>query len=257
MLRSVTAASSAAPRRRAQSPPTHSARLSPYFPRMNMQLSQTRLLSPCALHRPPDLLRRQRRIEMAHSEASQCIQHRIGYRRRRGDRGDRPYSLRPERVSRRWHLQRLQDEGWDLMGLGEGIVQQAPRQRLTLRAVDDVFGQGLPETLGDATDNLSFDQARVDDAATVVDANVAHDGDLACLTAHLHDHSMGAKGEGGPRQGVGTTKNQPALCLHRPRRLARGSSHELCEGQLVLWLVAIACAAFLETDVGSRTGEQL
>jgi uncharacterized protein len=37
-----------------------------------------------ALHGTPDPLRRERRIEMAHAEAGQCIHHRIGHRRRRG-----------------------------------------------------------------------------------------------------------------------------------------------------------------------------
>src|SRR5262245_53451487 len=100
------------------------------------------------------------------------------------------------------------------MGPGEGIVQQAPRQWLALRAVDDVFGQSLPQTLGDTTDNLPFDQPWVDNAATVVHSNIAQDGDLSRLPAHLHDHGMCAKGERGSREGVGATDNQPALTLH-------------------------------------------
>src|SRR5262245_13006432 len=149
---------------------------------------------PPTLYSPPYLLCRKRRIEMAHPKAGQRVQHRIGYRCWRRDRGHRPDPLRPEWVGRRWHLQRLQDELRDLVGLRESIVQQAPRQWLALRAVDDVFGQGLPETLGDAADDLPFNQAWVDDTATVVDPNITQDGDLARLPAHLHDHGMCAKG---------------------------------------------------------------
>src|SRR5262245_49310413 len=103
--------------------------------------------SPHFPHSTPYLLSREWRIEMAYPEAGQRVQHRIGYRGWRRDRGHRPDPLCPEWVSRRWHLQRLQDERGNLMGLRECIVQQAPRQWLALRAVDDVFSQGLPEPL--------------------------------------------------------------------------------------------------------------
>src|SRR5262249_5521681 len=145
---------------------------------------------PHAMHSPPYLLRCKRRVEMAHPKAGQRVQHRIGHRRWRPDRGHRTDPLGPQRVSRRWHLQRLWNGRGILVGLRESIGQQAPRQWLALRAVDDVFAQGLPEALGDATNNLPFDQSWVDDAATVVDSNVAQDGDLSCLPAPLHDHGM-------------------------------------------------------------------
>src|SRR5215831_19761786 len=142
----------------------------------------------------------------------------------------------------------------ELAGLGESIVQQASRQRLALWTVDDGIAQGLPKTLGDATNNLPFDQPWVDDAATVVDPNVAQDGDLPRLSTHLYNHSMRAKGEGCPRQGVRAAENQPALCFHRPVRPAGGGSHKLSESQLRLRLVMIERATVLETDVFSRTG---
>src|SRR5262245_11745838 len=148
---------------------------------------------------------------MAHPEAGQCVQHRIGYCRWRRDRGHRPNPLRPEWVRRRWHLQRLQDEMRDLVHLRESIVQQAPRQWLALWTVNDIFAQGLPKALRDATDNLPFDQPWIDDAATVVHPNIAEDGDLPCLPTHLHDHGMRAKGERGSREGVSATENQPAF----------------------------------------------
>src|SRR5207237_8786207 len=127
---------------------------------------------------------------------------------------------------------------------------QASPQRLALRTVDDVFAQGLPETLGDATDNLPFDQAWVDDTATVVDSNVAPDGDLSRLSAHLYDHGMRTKGERGSREGVGATDNQTAFwrdgvgagrspSLHRAMCPAGGSRHKLGEGRLLLRRLAI------------------
>src|SRR5712691_1046087 len=96
-------------------------------------------LLPRALHSPPDLLCRKRRIEMPHPKTRQRIQHRISHRRWCRDRGHRPDALRPERVRRRWHLHRLQDDRRNLVSLGESIVQQTPRQRLALRAIDDIF----------------------------------------------------------------------------------------------------------------------
>src|SRR5262245_32648067 len=97
------------------------------------------------------------------------------------------------------------------MGPGEGIVQQAPRQWLALRAEDDVFSQGLSKTLGNAADYLPFDQPWVDDVATVMHPNIAQDGDLSRLPAYRHDHGMCTKGERGSRQGIGATEHQPAL----------------------------------------------
>ena len=95
------------------------------------------------------------------------------------------------------------------MGLRESIVQQASRQWLALRAVDNVFGQHLPEPLGAPTDNLPFDQPWVDDTATVVDSNVAQDGDLSRLPTHLYDYGMRAKGERRRLEGVGPIENRP------------------------------------------------
>src|SRR5262249_16275172 len=118
----------------------------------------------------------------------------------------------------------------DLVSLGESIVQQASRQWLALCTVDDVFAQGLPETLGNATNDLPFDQAWVDDAATVVHPHIAQDSDLSRLPAHLYDYGMRAKGEWGPRQSVGATDNQPTLFFHRPVCSAGGGSHKLSEG---------------------------
>src|SRR5262249_49494192 len=144
--------------------------------------------------------------------------------------------------------------------LREGVVQQAPRQWLAFWAVDDVFSQGLPETLGDAANNLSFDQPRVDDTATVVDSDIAQDTYRPRLSVHLDDYGMRAKGKWGSRESVSATENQPALwrdgvgawrspSLHRAMHPARGSSYKLCEGQLLFWLVAIERAPVLKIDV--------
>src|SRR5262245_19729608 len=137
----------------------------------------------------------------------------------------------------------------DLVGLRESIVQQAPRQWLALWAVDDVFSQGLPETLGDAANNLSFDQPWVDDTATVVDSDIAQDTYRPRLSIHLDDHGMCTKGKRGSREGVSATENQPAFSVHRAMCPAGSSSHKLCKGQLLFWLMVIERAAVLKTDI--------
>src|SRR5215831_6969075 len=146
---------------------------------------------------------------------------------------------------------------WDLMGLRESIIQQAPHQWLALWTVDDVFAQSLPETLGDAADNLPFNQARVDDTATVVDSDIAQNTYRPSLSIYLNDYSMRAKGKRSSREGVGATDNQPALSVRRPMCLAGSSGYKLREGQLLFWLVVIEGASVLKTDVIGWTRQEL
>src|ERR687887_105207 len=96
------------------------------------------------------------------------------------------------------------------MCLGDGIVQQAARQRLTLLAVYHALCEGLTDALRDAAEDLSFDQPRVDDAATVVHGHVTQDVDLPGLAAHLHHHGMRAKRDGGAWQDIAAAEIQPS-----------------------------------------------
>jgi hypothetical protein len=87
-------------------------------------------------------------------------------------------------------------EARHVLGARHGVVDEGAGEKLArIRIVFDVLDQGLAEALGQAADDLAFDDQRIDDHANIVDDGVAVDLDLAGVGIDLELANVTAIGE--------------------------------------------------------------
>ena len=84
----------------------------------------------------------------------------------------------------------LHDERRHVVGARHRIVHQRAGQQLAVVAVDDLLAERNPEPLGEAAQDLTVDDHRMQLPAAVVDDHVAHDGDTSRLHVDLHDRGV-------------------------------------------------------------------
>ena len=114
---------------------------------------------------------------------------------------DSPMPLAPSGLSWAGGLGVGRLERRELGRAGHGVVGQRRRQRVAVGVVDELLPQRLGHPLGDPAVLLAGDDQRVEDAAAVVDRDVAQGPDPARLGVDLDHRHVGAEGEGGARPG--------------------------------------------------------
>src|SRR5215813_3304358 len=211
------------------------------------------LTASCPLQRMPYFLRRERSVNVAHPQTRKRVQYRIGHRHRGGYSGQLPDASHPQGIGGRGSLERIEDESRDLFGSGDRIVQQAARQQLPFRAVDNAFREGLADALRDPTMQLPCDELGVDNAAAVVHGHILEDAYTPYLCVHLHHHDMRPKGVGVPGQRIGAMELEPRGDSRGQAGLVIGSHDDLGEGQRLLWVVAREDPPILEDEFRWRT----
>src|SRR3989442_15715559 len=89
------------------------------------------------------------------------------------------------------------DEG-NLSNRGDGVVDQAPRQRIAVRVVHELFVQRLRGSRLNAAVNLSLDQRRIQDRPAIVDRDMADQPRIAGLDVSLNHRTVAAEWKGLP-----------------------------------------------------------
>src|SRR5207245_901098 len=122
----------------------------------------------------PDARRRVGKVELIDAERPQRVDHGVGDA---GDRADGPglaHALDAERVARRRDRLVEQLHLPEHVRARHGVVHERAGEQLPARGlVDAVLDERLADTLQDAAVQLPLEQDMVDDAATVVDRDVA------------------------------------------------------------------------------------
>ena len=109
---------------------------------------------------------------MDYAQVRQGIHHRVNNCRYGCYRGGFAHPLGPQGIVRAGGLHPFQSEIRELMGLGHGVVHEAPAYQLAIAVEHPLFQQGCSYTLGQTPVNLSFDYHGVDYGAAVVDIKV-------------------------------------------------------------------------------------
>ena len=83
-----------------------------------------------------------------------------------------------------------------VVGGGQQVVHKGGVEQLAVFVEDELLVEGIADALGDAALDLALEDHGVDDAAAVVDDDVALDLDLHGLGVDLDDHGVDARGGG-------------------------------------------------------------
>src|SRR4051794_11033256 len=145
--------------------------------------------------RLPDLLRRQRRVELGDAEFAEGVHHAVGDAGRAADGAGFAAALGAERIGAagRGLVQRDHDRR-NVVGARDAVVLVARGEELAVGIVRYTLIQRLADALRDATMDLAGDQHRVHGDTDIVDGGVAHDAGDAGLGIDLDFTDMGAVG---------------------------------------------------------------
>src|SRR6516162_9802368 len=207
-------------------------------------------------HRAPEPLRRGRHLDVADAEVGEGVNQRIGDRGHGADAARFARALDPERIGPGRHRIALYVDRADVGRARHGIVHERAGQVLAVAIELDVLHQDLADALGDAADDLSLQQQRIDDRADVVHDAVADDLDLAGVLVDLELADVAAVGEVLHRRGIGRGRDQTHVhALGKPRRLHR-LLRDVLDGQRAIGLGAGEHAVG-KVDIGGVEVEEM
>src|SRR3954451_15279643 len=169
----------------------------------------------------PDLLWRDRDVDVAHPEMPQRIDHGVGDRRRGADRRRLPHSLRSDRVMRRGCDRLAGLPGGTLDGGRDEVVHERPGHVVAELVVGDLFVERRREAHVQAAVDLTVDDHRVDDVAAVVDRHETTYVDLARALVDVDDTDVASEREGQVRRIVVVDCLEPHLHPLREVRVGR------------------------------------
>src|SRR5215472_9354882 len=173
-------------------------------------------------HRAPEPLGRRRHLDVADAEVGEGVNQRIGDRGHGADAARFAGSLDPKRIGPGRHRIALDVDRADVGRARHGIVHERAGQVLAVAVELDVLHQDLADALGDAADDLSLQQQRIDDRADVVHDAVADDLDLAGVLVDLELADVAAVREVLHRRDIGRGCDQADVhALRKPRRFHR------------------------------------
>src|SRR5262249_25768706 len=156
-------------------------------PRLLPWLRRPRRRGPArAADRLPHPQRRCRHFDAIDPERRERVDDRINYRRRRADGARLADALDAERICLARHLLELRFYVRHRVGTRHAVVHETAGDELAgLAVLDLVLEQCLPEPLHYAAVDLAAHDQRVENAAKVVDDEVAVNDHLARLRIHL------------------------------------------------------------------------
>src|SRR6185369_6042273 len=125
----------------------------------------------------PDLLGRDRDVDVAHAEVPQGIDDGVGDGRRGPDGGRFPHPLGADRVMRRRRRRLPRLPGRAFHGGRNEIVHERAGHVVAQLVVGDLFVEGGGEAHVQPAVDLAVDDHRVDDVAAVIDGDEAPDVD--------------------------------------------------------------------------------
>src|SRR5262245_45604565 len=136
-----------------------------------------------------------RHVDTVDPERLERVDERIDYRWRRTDRAGFADALDPERIGLAGHFLQFRLHVRHRVGARHAVVHEAAGEQLSgLAIVDLVFQQRLAETLHDPAVNLAANDQRIENAAEVVDDEIAVDHHLAGFRVYLQLADMRAVG---------------------------------------------------------------
>src|SRR5919201_1069882 len=181
------------------------------------------------LETPPHLLRRDRHIDMVHSER---VAHGVHIRLGGGNCPRLSDPLHAERVVRGGGDRGIRLDPRRLEGRGDQVFHQAVRQEVAALVVDGLFEHGLGEALEHASVDLSLHDHRIDLVPAVIDCDIAADRYLAGLLVDIDHADMGPEREDEVRRIVKGRRVEHRLDVlrHVPRHVGGPSDflNRLC-----------------------------
>src|SRR3954451_8938306 len=159
----------------------------------------------------PDLLGRDRDVDVADAEVPQRVDDGVGDRRRGTDGSRLPDALRPDRVMGRRGDGLLELPGGRLDGRRQEVVHERAGQVVAELVVRDLLVEGRRKAHRQAAVDLAVDDHRVDDVPAVVDGDESADLDLAGALVEIDHADVRAEGEGQVRRVVVVDRLEPGL----------------------------------------------
>src|SRR5207248_8162920 len=135
----------------------------------------------------PYLLGRAGWINLQHPQWPQGIDDRVHDGRRRADGGALTHALDAQWVDRTWRDGSVQSKTRQVWRGRDHVGCQVPAEQRSVGAIGDLFVEGLRDALRQPAMDLAFDQQRVEDAAAVIDRDVALQRDRARLRVDFDD----------------------------------------------------------------------
>src|SRR5881396_3433383 len=135
----------------------------------------------------PQLFWPKHHVDVLHAELTERIDHGRDNARRRAERAGFAHAFRAQRVQGRRRHGGGELEAREIDGARKCVIHERAGQQLTVFVVDHFFYHGLPDALGEAAVNLSFDDERVDEMSRIVHRHELQECWLPCLTVDL-DH---------------------------------------------------------------------
>src|SRR5947209_7324231 len=152
-------------------------------------------LAARSAHGFPEASRGERHVEVADAERRERIHHRVCDGGSRGDGSRLARSLDAERVHGRGRLGACQLEERHVVGVRHGVVHERAGEEGAALVVDGLLPERLRDALDDASLHHAVDNHRVDDAAQIVDSDVADDLGLPGLLRDLDHRDVRAEWE--------------------------------------------------------------
>jgi hypothetical protein len=150
--------------------------------------------------RLPHIFGRCWHLHMLHAKRRErvddCIHHRLGA----GNRACLTCAFHPHRVDRTGRDGARRLVGRQHMRRRNGVVHQRTSDQLPVLVVHCPLVKRLSDALRDAAVDLTIDDQRVDDIATVIDSHVTFQIDDAGIRVNLDNCDVRAEGEGAVRR---------------------------------------------------------
>ena len=180
------------------------------------------------------------------------VADRVADRRHRRDDRHLAHAARAERMARVRHLDQDRLDHGQVGRHWAAVVEEARVIHLAVLVVDVLLVQRPADALHGAALDLPLHVARVDGAADILHRGVAHDGDLAGLTVHLHIADMRA--EPGPAPCAFTDTSE---VTGPPVRAAFSAMSASDSGSNAPALVPAGCAAPSRQSTASGVMSQI